>query len=400
MTATADLSFSELRYRRLFEAAHDGILIVDPETRKIIDVNPFLEKFLGYTYEEFIGKELFEIGLLADEAANQAAFRELKKTGFIRYEDLPLETKGGQCVDVEFVSNLYQEGDQQVIQCNVRDISVRKKSEKELHDMKEQLARHSVELEATVVLRTTELRLSNMQLETFVYSIAHDLRAPLRTMQGFAQLLAQEHAVNLNEQGREYANFINAAAQTMDHLLADLLAFSHISQQKIELMPVALEDVIQDALSACQLDIKKSQARIKNIPPWPTVMAHATTLRQVLVNLLSNALKFVATEAPLIRLWSEDRPGGIVRIWVEDNGIGIPTEFQEKIFQVFQRLHTTSYAGTGIGLAIVQKGMERMSGQVGVLSAPGEGSKFWIELTKAPAPSIESPSKELKHHDN
>src|SRR5476651_476564 len=128
-TATA-LCASELRYRRLFEAAHDGILIVDPESRKIIDVNPFLVEFLGYDYDEFIGKELFEIGLLKDEAASQAAFRELQMTGSIRYENLPLETKDGRRVDVEFVSNLYQEGDQQVIQCNVRDITARKKIER------------------------------------------------------------------------------------------------------------------------------------------------------------------------------------------------------------------------------------------------------------------------------
>jgi PAS domain S-box-containing protein len=400
MIAAATLSFSELRYRRLFEAAHDGILILDPNTRKIIDVNPFLVEFLGYTRDEFLGKELFEIGLLKDEAANQAAFRELRATGYIRYEDLPLETKDGRSVDVEFVSNIYDEGDQQVIQCNIRDISARKKTENELREAREKLTRHAAELESIVAFRTTELRLSNIQLETFVYSIAHDLRAPLRTMQGFAQLLAQEHATNLNQQGREYTEFINAAAQTMDHLLTDLLAFSHISQQKIELVPVALEKVIEDALSACQVDIQKSQARIENIPPWTTVMAHTTTLRQVLVNLIGNALKFVATEAPQIRLWSEERPGGTVRIWVEDNGIGIPLEFHHKIFQVFQRLHTTSYAGTGIGLAIVQKGMERMSGLVGVVSTPGEGSKFWIELVKAPAPLIEPPSKELKHHGN
>jgi PAS domain S-box-containing protein len=386
---TATLSSSELRYRRLFEAAHDGILIVDPETRQIIDVNPFLVKFLGYSHEEFIGKELFEIGLLEDEAANQAAFRELQADGFIRYEDLPLKTKAGQCVDVEFVSNLYQEGDQQVIQCNVRDITARKKTEKALHEAKDQLARHAAELEETVRLRTAELRLSNTQLETFVYSIAHDLRAPLRTMQGFSQLLVQEHEANLSQQGRDYANFINTAAQMMDHLLSDLLAFSHISQQKIELVPVSLEAAIKDALAGCELEIRESQARIENIRPWPTVMAHATTLRQVLVNLLSNALKFVGAEAPRVRFWSDQRPGGIVRIWVEDNGIGIPLEFQERIFQVFQRLHTTQYAGTGIGLAIVQKGMERMSGRVGLISAPGKGSKFWIELARAPSTAVE-----------
>jgi len=122
----SSFSLSELRYRRLFEAARDGILIVDPQTNKIVDVNPFLVEFLGYTHEEFIGKELYEIGLLKDEITSQLAFQTLLRVGFIRYEDLPLQTKDGRTVDVEFVSNLYQEGDRQIIQCNVRDISARK----------------------------------------------------------------------------------------------------------------------------------------------------------------------------------------------------------------------------------------------------------------------------------
>ena len=185
MNTAAALCASELRYRRLFEAAHDGILIVDPESRKIIDVNPFLVEFLGYSYDDFIGKELFEIGLLKDETASQAAFRELQTTGYIRYEDLPLQTKDGRRVEVEFVSNLYAEGDQKVIQCNIRDISARKKNDDALRDAKEKRLRRTTELESIVGLRTAELRLSNAQLETFVYSIAHDLRAPLRAMQGF-----------------------------------------------------------------------------------------------------------------------------------------------------------------------------------------------------------------------
>jgi len=382
---TTELSASELRYRRLFEAARDGILIVDPETRKIVDVNPFLVKFLGYTEEEFLGKELFEIGLLKDEAANQAAFRELQETGYIRYEDLPLQTKDGRSVAVEFVSNLYQEGHRQIIQCNVRDITARKKAEDALHDADLRLAQHALELEHAVSRRTAELRLSNAQLETFVYSIAHDLRAPLRSMQGFSQLLIQGYAVKLDQQGRDYANYINTAAQMMDHLLADLLAFSHISQQKMELVPVALGPVVRGALSGCETEIAESEARVKVVPPWPAVLAHAATLRQVLVNLIGNAVKFVAARPPQVRLWSEERPGGIVRIWVEDNGIGISPEYHERIFHVFERLHTTAYVGTGIGLAIVQKGMERMGGCVGVESAPGAGSRFWIELAKAPA---------------
>jgi len=388
MITTAIIA-SELRYRRLFEAARDGILIVDPGTRKIIDVNPFMMEFLGYSYDDFIGKELFEIGLLKDEASSQAAFEELQENGYIRYEDLPLQTKEGRRVEVEFVSNLYHEGDDQVIQCNIRDISARRRTEAAQSDAKDIRSRRTAELECLVGLRTAELRLSNTQLETFVYSIAHDLRAPLRAMQGFSQLLVQDHSAKLDEQGQSYANFINTAAQTMDHLLADLLAFSHISQQKLELVAVALDVVIQSALTGCETEIKESGAHIENVGEWPAVLAHAATLRQVLVNLISNAVKFVAAGPPRVRLWAEDRPGGAVRIWVEDNGIGVPSQFQERIFQVFQRLHTTAYAGTGIGLAIVQKGVERMGGRVGLESAPGTGSKFWIDLAKAPAAAAE-----------
>ncbi len=381
---TTELSDSELRYRRLFETARDGILIVDPQTRQIIDVNPFLAEFLGYTTWEFIGKELFEIGLLRDEAASQAAFRELRANGYIRYENLPLETKDGRHAEVEFVSNLYLEGNRQIIQCNVRDITERKKMERALRVAEEKLVQHAAELEATVNLRTAELRTSNRQLETFVHSIAHDLRAPLRTMQGFSQLLIQDHAKNLNKQGRDFAKFIDTAAQTMDRLLADLLAFSQISGQKIELAPVPLGAVLKSALAGCEAEILESRAQIKRVTRWPTVIAHAAILQQVLVHLIGNAVKFVSGKRPHVQLSAEERPGGIVRIWVEDDGIGIPAEYHERIFGVFQRLHTTAYPGTGIGLAIVQKGMERMGGRVGVESAPGAGSKFWIELAKAP----------------
>ncbi len=375
---------SELRYRRLFEAAHDGILIMDPATRQIIDVNPFLVKFLGYTHAEFVGKELFEIGLLKDEAESQQAFRQLLETGQIRYDDMPLQTKDGRCVDVEFVSNLYQEGDQQVIQCNIRDITARKQAEKRAAL---RTAQRTAELEDAVQQRTAELRFSNRQLESFVYSIAHDLRAPLRAMQGYAQLLVQECAASLLPAGHGYANAINKSAQTMDRLLVDLLAFSHLGQQSIELGPVALATAVDDALAACAGEIRESRTRVMNLPPWPVVLAHAATLQQVLVNLISNAMKFVQGRPPEVRLRAETRPDGMIRVWVEDNGIGIAPEFHGRIFQVFQRLHTTAFPGTGIGLAIVQNGMERMGGKSGLESIPEQGSKFWIELAPAARPA-------------
>ena len=143
----AEVRRSELRYRRLFETAQDGILILDPETRKITDANPYIVEFLGYPKKQVLGKELWEIGLLKDEEANRRAFGELKERGFIRYENLPLETKAGQRREVEFVSNLYQEGEGKVIQCNIRDISKRKRTEEALQQSHTELWSHAEELD-------------------------------------------------------------------------------------------------------------------------------------------------------------------------------------------------------------------------------------------------------------
>ena len=142
MKGAVELSLkdSEIRYRRLFEAARDGILIMDPDTRKITDANPFMSELLGYSYPELLGKELWEIGLLKDEQASREAFRMLREKTFIRYEDLPLQTKAGQRRDVEFVSNVYDEDGRRVIQCNIRDITARKQMEAELRHAKDQLA--------------------------------------------------------------------------------------------------------------------------------------------------------------------------------------------------------------------------------------------------------------------
>jgi len=263
------------------------------------------------------------------------------------------------------------------------EIRERKEAEQALRRAQAQLSDHAGELERLVAERTSELTATNQQLEAFVYSIAHDLRAPLRAIQGFSELLVEEAGATLNEAGRGYADRIDKSAQFMDALLGDLVAFSRISQQRVELTPVDLKAVVESVLCRLQKDIRDTNARVESPGPWPAVRAHAPTLAQVLFNLTSNALKFVAPDVPpLLRLRAEEH-AEFIRVWVEDNGPGIAPDHQGQIFRLFTRLLGEKYAGTGIGLAIVQKGVERMGGRVGVESAAGQGSRFWFDLRKA-----------------
>lgn len=169
----------------------------------------------------------------------------------------------------------------------------------------------------------------------------------------------------------------------MDRLILDLLAFGRVARAEIELAPVEVQHAWTTALTQTAAHIEQMHADIETIGPLPVVRAHEATLGQVLANLLSNALKFVASGVrPRVVFRSETR-GDHVRLWLEDNGIGIAPELHDRVFRVFERLHGTRYPGTGIGLSIVRKGIERMGGKVGLESHPGQGSRFWIELQKA-----------------
>jgi PAS domain S-box-containing protein len=356
------LRTSEIRYRRLFEAARDGILILDAGSRKITDANPFMSELLGYPHLELIGKELWEIGLLKDEAANRDAFEVLQDKSFIRYEDLPLQTKAGHRREVEFVSNVYQEDGQSVIQCNIRDITARKRTEMALREAQDQLARHAADLERVVAERTEALRETIGELESFSYSVSHNLRAPLRAMQGFAQILLNKHADQLDTIGREYLERIARSAIRLDSLIRDVLNYTRLLHAAVPLGRVELDRLVHDiVLTGPEWQPPEVDLQIQG--PLPAIQGHEGFLTQAISNLVGNAVKFVAPgTSPRVRIWAESTGNGI-RLFFQDNGIGIAPEDRGRIFRMFERIHpATEYGGTGIGLTIARKAVERMGG--------------------------------------
>jgi signal transduction histidine kinase len=237
-------------------------------------------------------------------------------------------------------------------------------------------------LESRIKERTAELEESLHSMETFCYSIAHDLRAPVRALQGFSQALLDDYRTVLDPHGLEYAERICKASHRMDVLISDLLTYGQILHRNIQCTEIDLNPELQTVVQDLGDAIKSRQAEVIVEKKMPSVFAQPTVLHQVLVNLVGNALKFVAPEVrPEIRVSTETRPHDFVRVWIQDNGIGINPTHQERIFQVFERLESGNrFPGTGIGLALVKKGVERMGGHVGVESEPGKGSRFWLDL--------------------
>jgi PAS domain S-box-containing protein len=239
-------------------------------------------------------------------------------------------------------------------------------------------------LEQRVVERTNELAETNAELESFARTVSHDLRAPLRAMEGFAAALAEDYGQQVDAEGREYIQHIIDSAKRLDGMVADLLAYSRLGRTELRITSLALNDVVHEAMNRLRGEITSQSAVITVAENMPTILGHKSTLAQVVTNLLSNALKFVAKNTrPEVRIWATTTTIGMVRLTVQDNGIGVETAYQKRIFQVFERLHgIESYPGTGIGLAIVARACERLGGSCGMESNHGHGSQFWVEFPK------------------
>ncbi len=258
-------------------------------------------------------------------------------------------------------------------------------SEERLQLALDQLGRINEKLEQRVKERTLSLEESLQSLEGLLYHVAHDLRGPLRAMHSFTDLLLEDYASHLDARGQDYGRRIATASGKMDQLIRDLLDYGRLGHQHISWSPVDLTDLLARLLPGLESEIKNKQAEIQVDQPLPRVWGDVRILGPILTNLITNAIKFVRPGViPHIHIWAKVA-GKTVCLNIQDNGIGIAPEYQERIFKVFERLHESEdiYPGTGIGLAIVKKGMERLHGRVGVESKPDCGSRFWLELRQS-----------------
>jgi PAS domain S-box-containing protein len=387
----------------IISSAMDAIVSVDAEQRVVL-FNPAAEEMFGVKREEAIGASLErfipthfreahardvehfgETGVSNRRMGSLGSVMGLRSNG----EEFPLEASISQ---VEVAG-------EKLFTVILRDSTERVQTEGELRQARAALESHAANLERAVAERTAQLRASVGELQAFCYSLSHDLRAPLRAIQTFTKITLDEYGAGLGQDGKELMTRVAVAAERMDHLIQDVLIFSQVSRQDIPTTTISLEKLIQDIMFE-RPEFQPPNAEIRFETPLLPVLANQASLTQCLTNLLSNAVKFVAPGVkPRVRIWTELRPGEAghepdvptssaegnradrVRLWVEDNGIGIETEAQHKIFELFQRLHS-EYPGSGIGLAIVRKAVERMGGNLGVESELGKGSKFWIELAR------------------
>lgn len=372
------LRISELRYRRLFEAARDGILILDAVTLKITDVNPFMTELLGYSHAEFLGKELWEIGLFSHKEASQEAFKELQRTGYLRYEDLPLQATNGKLRDVEFVSNVYEEDSQQVIQCNIRDITDRKRAEEE----------RTLLLAAAQSARA-EADSANAVKDEFLATLSHELRTPVTSIIGWSHLLA--HGKLDKQQTAVAIETIVRNARAQGRLIDELLDISRIMTGKlcldlraVKLAPLiqAVVDDVRPAADARSINLKA--AFNSDIGP---ILGDTDRLQQIVWNLLTNAIKFTPKGGDVqVRL---ERNDSHIVITVKDSGQGIVPELLPHVFERFRQAdssNTRSNGGLGLGLSIVRQLVELHRGTVTAESS-GEnaGTTFRVML---PVPSF------------
>ena len=325
-------------------------------------------KLLGYSHAELVGQQLWEIGPFKDAAAARLAFEELQRTGYIRYEDLPLEASDGRHLSVEFVSNVYWVDQQRVIQCNIRDITARKQAE------------------AALSRSLLDLQARNEELDAFAHTVAHDLKNPLHVIISYADLLNQP--ISLSDTERAAALYaIVRTGYKISTIIDELLLLARLRQSEVDTEPLDMVHIVVDSLEHLTDTIQQAQAQIvwPDTSTWPVALGYGPWLEEVWTNYLSNALKYGGTPegGPCIELGATVQPNGRARYWVRNHGPSLTAEEQAQIFTPFTRLDQVNLKGHGLGLSIVRRIVEKLGGQVGVISQYDEGTTFFFDLPTA-----------------
>ena len=368
-------------WQTTFDTIQDGIVVMDHQGTVVRCNHAFLE-LSGRTMTELLGSNLKTLlsndlnleSLRFPDGTTQSPERrtaELRwRERWIRVTLDPIQNHGGLGGSI----------------CIFSDVTGRKLAEQEAREGKERLHYLNASLEERVVERTQRLQTVVRELEAFTYTIAHDLRAPLRAIHRYSEILLEEFGPKLEAQGQDHARRIICGAEKMDMLIGNLLDYSRLAQSEINLQRVRPSEILTEVVPHLMADSAPLVPELAVDPNLPEVVGDRVLLHQIFFNLLSNAIKFVAPGVtPRVRVRGERLEDRVV-LSIVDNGIGISEDSQSKLFRVFERLgNAKDYPGTGIGLAIVRRAVERIGGDCGVESASGQGSRFWIRLP-APGP--------------
>lgn len=368
---------SEARYRTLVEASDDLIWAVDAGMRVTFVNRRAARRIYDREPEAIVGRTLDS--LLKEHAPASRSLVERVLAGEAVHGHEATHPRGdGTVVHLLFNALPVVDGSGSVVAVTgtAVDITDRKRAEA----AQEQ---HAVDLERRVAERTEALRETKDDLGSFLFSVSHHLRAPLRAVHLFGELLLEDNADGLDERGTDYARRIVRAAARMDRLLVDLISYCRVGRTPIEIGDVPVARVVEDVLDHLQPELAARGAEVVVVEPLPSVRASRAVLFQALVQLLSNAVTYVAPgRSPQVTIAAERRDG-LAYVQVRDNGVGIEPGMQERVFQLFERARSDASGSTGLGLAIVRRAVERMGGRVGLESTPGVGTTVWLELPEA-----------------
>jgi PAS domain S-box-containing protein len=367
-----------LRHHSAIVESSDDAIISKDLNGVIQSWNQGAERIFGYTAAEAIGQP---IAMLIptdrlDEEPN--ILGRLRRGERIDHYETIRRRKDGTLVNISLTVSPIRSADGRIIGASKigRDVT-------ELRKVSQALQQSYAELEQRVAERTASLRQAIAQMEEFSYSVSHDLRAPVRAMKGYTEAILEDYGDRLDARGRDYLDRILRGSSRMEQLIHDVLTYSRLGRFEIQLQPVSLDKLLHDVIQQYP-EMQPPNAEIAVREPLLEVLGHEPSLTQAVSNLLSNGVKFVAPgTTPKLKVWTQ-QVNGSVRLWFEDNGIGINPKYQSRLFGMFERVHQNSaYDGNGIGLAIVRKAAEKMGGSVGVQSDGATGSSFWIELPAA-----------------